>query len=162
MALVENTDRAGVYRVLVDVFLEAPAGVSLAAIKGDFTFDSRERGEDIHAGSIYFQECRGGKMLPLASLCPVSAHSAVAEVMGFYLDAGLTIEEAFQPMPGHISLGFLFMSHLINTERLELQKKFWDVMQWVPACYEELMVSATSALLQGDRRDRRRRPHCRV
>jgi TorA maturation chaperone TorD len=80
----------------------------------------------MHAGSIYFQDCRGGKMLPLASLCPESTHTAVAEVMRFYFDAGLTIEEAFQLMPGHISLGFLFMSHLINTERLELQKRFWE------------------------------------
>jgi hypothetical protein len=109
-------------------FLEAPAGGSLAT-KGDFTFDSRERGEDMHAGSIYFQDCRGGKMLPLASLCPESTNTAVAEVMRFYLDAGLTIEEAFQPMPGHISLGFLFMSHLINTERLELQKKFLEELR---------------------------------
>jgi TorA maturation chaperone TorD len=63
-------------------------------------------------------------MLPLASLYPESTNIAVDEVMRFYLDAGLTIEEVFQPMPSHISRGFLFMSHLINTERLELEKKF--------------------------------------
>jgi TorA maturation chaperone TorD len=144
MDFVEDTDRVEAYKVLADVFLEPPAGESLAAIKEDFNLDSREGEEEVRADFIDLLAYPGGKMPPLESLFPGSANTAVAEVMRFYLDAGLTIEETFQLMPDHISLEFLFMSYLIETERPELQKKFFEehVMQWVPAYCAELKKAA--------------------
>jgi TorA maturation chaperone TorD len=144
MDFIEDTDRAEAYKVLADIFFAAPAGKSLESIKEDFGLDSREGEEDIRADFVYLLEYPGGKMPPLESLFSDSRNTAVSEVTRFYLDAGLTIEEAFQLMPDHISLEFLFMSYLIETERPELQQKFFEehVMKWVPAYCAEMKNAA--------------------
>jgi hypothetical protein len=144
MDFVEDTDRAEAYKVLADIFFEAPVGDSLEAIKEDFNLDSREGEDDIRADFNYLLAYPGGEMLPLESLFSASGNTAVAEVTRFYLDAGLTIEEAFQLMPDHISLEFLFMSYLIETERPELQRKFFEehMMKWVPGYCVKLKETA--------------------
>jgi TorA maturation chaperone TorD len=144
MDFVEDTDRAEAYKVLADIFFEAPAGESIAAIREDFNLDSRENEKDIRADFVSLLAYPGGKMPPLESLFSPSGNTAATEVTRLYLDAGLTIEEAFQLMPDHISLEFLFMSYLIETERPELQQKFFEehMMQWVPDYCAEMKKAA--------------------
>jgi TorA maturation chaperone TorD len=144
MDFVEDFDRAEAYKVLARIFFEAPAGESLMTIKEDFGLDSGEGEEDIRTDFIYLLAYPGGKMPPLESLFSDSGNTSVSEVTQFYLDAGLTIEEAFQLMPDHISLEFLFMSYLIETERPELKQKFLEehVMKWVPAYCGEMKKAA--------------------
>jgi TorA maturation chaperone TorD len=144
MDFVEDTDRTEAYRTLADIFFEPPAGESLAAIKEDFELESKEGEDDIRADFLSLLAYPGGKMPPLESLFSALGSAAVNEVTRFYLDAGLTIEEEFELMPDHISLEFLFMSYLIETERADLQQKFFEahIMQWVPAYCEEMKKAA--------------------
>ncbi len=144
MDFVEDADRAEAYRTLADIFSEPPAGESLASIREDFELASEEGEEEIRADFLNLLAYPGGKMPPLESLFSASGSAAVSEVTQLYLDAGLTIEEDFQLMPDHISLEFLFMSYLIETERPELQRKFFEghIMQWAPAYCAELKKAA--------------------
>jgi TorA maturation chaperone TorD len=134
MDFIEDTDRAEAYKMLADIFFEPPEGESLAAIKEDFSLDSEDGEEEIRNDFAGLLAYPGGKMPPLESLFSAIGNTAVGEVIGLYLEAGLTIEEDFQPMPDHISLEFLFMSYLIETEKPELQREFFEghIMTWVP------------------------------
>jgi putative dimethyl sulfoxide reductase chaperone len=144
MHIVEDSERAEAYKTLADLFFKPVSGESLEAIKEDFELDSRETAEDILADFNFILAYPGGKVPPLESLFSVAGAGAADEVRGFYLEAGLAIDEDFQLMPDHVSLEFLFMSYLIESKRPELQKRFLKghIMNWVPYLCEEIRKEA--------------------
>ncbi|MBI5640100.1 MAG: molecular chaperone TorD family protein [Nitrospirae bacterium] len=145
MALLDvDKERAEAYRVLADIFFSPPANDVLKAMKEDFGLESKENEfgilEDFNALFLY----PDGKLPPLESLYildeDTTAEDITAELEAAYAEAGLTIDEDFLSIPDHISLEFLFMSYLIDSEKPDLQRKFLEahLMNWIPYYCEEV------------------------
>lgn len=144
MLTEDNSERAEAYRVLADIFSEPPDNDFLEAIKEDFELESKEAEDEIRGDFDSLFVSPGGKLPPLESLHDIREKTPTSPVSEFYEKAGLTIDEEFEYIPDHISLEFLFMSYLIETNRIDLQENFLEghIMNWVPYYCDEVIKQA--------------------
>jgi TorA maturation chaperone TorD len=144
MALLENdNERAESYRILADLFSEPPEAEALETIKEDFALESKESAEEVRADFNALFLSPGGKALPRESLY-AEGEDVAESVSAFYYRSGLTFEEEYELVPDHITLEFLFMSYLIDSNNRELQEKFLEehLSNWVPYYCEEVIRQA--------------------
>ncbi len=140
-----NIERAETYRVLADFFLEAPDDDMLRAIKEDFDLESEETAVEISDDFTRLFSYPEGKLPPIESFfLTLETTSSADEVAGFYAGSGLAIDAAFELIPDHLYLEFLFMSYLVENNRYELQIKFLEehLMNWIPYYCDELAKEA--------------------
>jgi TorA maturation chaperone TorD len=145
MALFENdNERAESYRILAGLFSQAPEAETLDTIKRDFGLEAKETVEEVRADFSALFLSPGGKAPPLESLYAEDGADASESVEGFYYRSGLTFEEEYELVPDHITLEFLFMSYLIDSNNRELQEKFLEehLSNWVPYYCEEVIRQA--------------------
>jgi TorA maturation chaperone TorD len=144
MALLENDSaRAESYRILAELFVEPPDAETLKVIKEDFGLEAGESEDEVHADFDDLFLFPGGKVPPLESL-HAEGKDIVDSVAGAYYRSGLTFEEEYELVPDHISLEFLFMSYLIDSNNHELQEKFLEehLANWVPYYCDEVIGQA--------------------
>jgi TorA maturation chaperone TorD len=144
MALSDNdNDRAESYRLLADLFYGPPDAERIRTIQEEFGLESRETEEDIIPDFDHLFRLDKGRVPPVESFHSEGTN-APDTVMDSYLDAGLTFDEEYETVPDHISLEFLFMGYLIDTDNRRLQQKFLEehIANWVPYYCEQVMQEA--------------------
>jgi TorA maturation chaperone TorD len=146
MITEDDSDRADAYRILADIFSKPPDDDFLDVVKEDFELESKETGSEIRRDFDTLFVYPDGIIPPLESRYISPKNVPIGSVSEFYEKADLTMNEEFEYIPDHISLEFLFMSYLIETNELDLQENFLEehIMNWVPHyCDEVIKKSGT-------------------
>ncbi|MDA8431399.1 MAG: molecular chaperone TorD family protein [Nitrospiraceae bacterium] len=144
MALLEDdNERAESYRILAGFFAEPPDADRLRTIKEDFALEAKEPEEEVRGDFDALFAFPGGKVPPRETLYAEGGDDAES-AEAFYYRSGLTFDEEYELMPDHITLEFLFMSYLIDSNNHELQEKFLEehLANWVPYYCEEVIRQA--------------------
>lgn len=143
-----NSERADAYRLLANFFLSEPDNDLIEAVKEDFGIESSESFEDIAEDFRLLFSSPGGILPPYERIYVTPSTSfTVDEVAAFYANAGLTFDDESIVMPDHLSLELLFMSYLIDSGRIALQKIFLEqhLLNWVPYYCGEVGKRARSS-----------------
>ncbi len=142
MTVLEDNDyeRSQAYRTLADLFAEPPGADRLRTIREDFGLESKESEDEVRADFNDLFLFPAGKVPPAESAYAEGGNTGES-VQAFYYRSGLTFEEEYELLPDHISLEFLFMSFLIDSNNHELQEKFLEehLANWVPYYCEEVI-----------------------
>lgn len=115
----------------------------LEPIRDDFQLEFSETADEIAAEFSELLAFPQGKLQPIASLFLGETSPGT----GFYVKAGLEIDEDVELPPDHLYLELLFFSHLVETGQVDLQKTFLGehLMKWVPDYCDELNRTARTA-----------------
>lgn len=138
-------DISEAYRLLADLFSRPPGDDELEVIKRDLELKSGETALEIQDEFNVLLRFPGGKLPPLESLFSEATDIDIAgAVSEFYAKAELTIEEKFEAPADHLSLELLFLSYLVDSERLDLIENFLDehIINWVPYYCEKVKEQA--------------------
>jgi TorA maturation chaperone TorD len=139
-----SDEHAEVYTVLSDLFLDLPDDEELETIKTDFGLRSREPLEEIAGEFSALFSFPHGTLQPIESIFRPNVMADSPDVVSFYSQAGLALDEEYDVAPDHLGLELLFMSYLIETDRTDLRKKFLaeHIINWVPDYCDEVVKQA--------------------
>jgi TorA maturation chaperone TorD len=136
-----NDQRADVYELFSQFFLNPPDEETLAILRQDFLLESRESLPDISEEFDELLRYPSGRLQPIESLYTGQMVSAHRDIRSIYAAAGLGLDDTYDVAPDHLSLEFLFMSYLIENGKREMEQKFLEqhLINWVPYYCEEVM-----------------------
>ncbi len=138
---------AELYKTFAQLFMKAPETEELLRLKElfDMTFEETEREVREDFCRLFVEPST--RIPPYESLyryplghSPKLWGTATAEVQSLYRSAGLTIDQAADLVPDHLSAELLFSSYLIENGMSELQRKFLSehLSLWVPEYCDEI------------------------
>jgi TorA maturation chaperone TorD len=136
-----NDQRADVYELFSQFFLNPPDEETLAILRQDFLLESREPLPVISEEFDELLRFPSGRLQPIESLYTGQMVSEHTDIRSVYAAAGLGLDDTYDVAPDHLSLEFLFMSYLIENGKTEIEQKFLEqhLMNWVPYYCEEVM-----------------------
>lgn len=143
----EEIDRAELYRLLASFFMDKPEDEAIYRVREMFRMKFDDTPQEIREDFAGLFEVSDIHLSPHESLynyplgeTPGPWGSATHEVQAFYRSAGLTLDEESDLIPDHLGLELLFMSYLVEHERVEEQKKFMEghLLRWVPEYCKEV------------------------
>jgi TorA maturation chaperone TorD len=136
-----NDQRADVYELFSQFFLNPPDEETLAILRQDFLLESREPLPVISEEFDELLRFPSGRLQPIESLYTGQMVSEHTDIRSVYAAAGLGLDDTYDVAPDHLSLEFLFMSYLIENGKREMEQKFLEqhLINWVPYYCEEVM-----------------------
>lgn len=140
----DDRERAESYRLLADLFLRAPDDADLSVLRKDFDLKAGESAESVGKEYELLFSFPLGRLQPVASLYADAGFTSMDDITGFYLRAGLVLDDHYGLPADHIVTELLFMSYLIDTHQDSLQKNFLEqhLLNWVPYFCEEVTLRA--------------------
>jgi len=139
-----NDQRAEIYELFSQFFLNPPDDETLAILREDFLLESRESLPVIEKEFDRLFRFPSGRLQPIESLYASHAITSYTDIRSVYAVAGLGLDDAYDVAPDHLSLELLFMSYLIENGKTAMEEKFLEqrLMNWVPYYCEEVMKQA--------------------
>ncbi|MDP2167273.1 MAG: molecular chaperone TorD family protein [Thermodesulfovibrionales bacterium] len=136
-------ERADIYRFFADLFLRPPDEEMIETLRLYFAVEAKYTPESASPDfeNIFRQHP------PYESMYDYyGGISPLFEVHAFYESAGLMLDEELGLPADHIGVELLFMSYLVENNRLELQRKFLEghLLKWAPQYMDKLQKAAES------------------
>jgi TorA maturation chaperone TorD len=136
----EEKERSELYRLFSSLFMEEPESGVILQIREMFQMKFEDSIEEIKRDFIRLFLGPDLHLSPHESLhnyplgeIPRLWGRATEEVQAMYHSAGLMIDDESDLIPDHLGVELLFMSYLVENDRVEQQRKFMDehLLLWI-------------------------------
>lgn len=140
--LSDKEERAATYRLLAGVFLRQPDEETFETLRLSYKLEVKD---SLDAAVSEFASVF--RLLPpyeSVYFNPGERAGIVADVHAFYESEGVMLDRELGLPADHLGVELLFMSYLIENERLEAQRKFLErhILRWTPSYLDTLGGSA--------------------